>query len=325
MGHGQYENVAFLCVSVNIADYLGYKKVNDAFRDIPSDFRSRIAYAAHFDETGIAKLKNALANDPESESIIERFFRHTLVQEIGSDPCIENRRKLVFREFNSFIAHGLYVRLEKAGVLGIDEWLKEIARDYERNDDFTNVYLEGCCALAFQRNGMKVRLKPYPDGGPDLQVSTGCLSFDVEVSRFIPNPSSKESFPTSSDYDLFKEMLDKSQNIWSKIEEKTRQLKEDKNGIILLYSNELSINNNEFQKNAEYISCFGENFNAVIFSDRTGYAKSLSNPYARIPVQQLTTSLRQMESALLNLQQNCESQWIYNLGNYILDSHAAIC
>ena len=316
------QDIAFLCVSNNIVGYLGYKKVKAAFPDISSDFRdfrSRIAYVAHFDDTKIAKLKNALANHPEAKSAIDRFFCNVLVREIGSDPCVENRRKLVFREFNSFIARGLYVRLEEAGVLGIDEWLKEIARYYEYDDDFTNFYLEGCCALAFQRHGMKVRMKPYCDGGPDLQVLTGCLSFDVEISRFRPDPS-EVSLPTSGYYELFKKILDKSQNVWSKLEHKTKQLKEDKNGIIVLYSNELSINNIEFQKNAEYISCFGEKFCAVIFSDRTGYAKSLSNPRASIPVQQLSTNLRRMEYALLNLQRNYESKWVCDL-RQMCDEH----
>lgn len=302
MEHDQERNIAFLCVSHNIVGYLGYKKVKAAFPDISSnvrDFRSRIAYVAHFDDTKKAKLKNALANHPKAESAIDSFFCNALVREIGSDPCIENRRKLVFREFNSFIAHGLHVRLEKAGVLGTDEWLKEIARYYEYDGDFTNFYLEGCCALALQKNGMRVRMKPYRDGGPDLQVSTGCLSFDVEISRFRPDISlgNKKSLDENDD-PLYVEMPCKSQNVWSKIEGKMKQLKKNKNGIILLHSDNIGTDWIEFEKNADHISCFGEKLCAVIFSDMSGKVKSHLNSRTRVPIQELTRNLQGVVEAL---------------------------
>ena len=308
MTHGHDQNVAFLCVSFNMGEYLGCEKVMVAFPDIPSELPKRIAYAASFNCKERATLKDALANDPQAESVIDSFFCNALVREIGSDPYIESRRKLVFRQFNSFIAHRLYTRLKEASILGTDEWLKEIAEYYEYEDDFTNFYLEGCCALAFQSNGINVKMKPYDSGGPDLQVSTGYLSFDVEISRFI-SETSNVSLPASGNYKI----LDRSQKFWSKIEGKARQLKEDKDGIVVLYSNEKRINHTEFRKITEYISCFGEKLCAVIFSDRTGSVKILCNPHARIPVQQLSTNLKRMEYAILNLQRNYEFQWVYDL------------
>ena len=302
MVQDQNRNIAFLCVSHNIVVYLGYKKVKAAFSDIPPEWRKRIAYATRFDDSERAILKDALAKDTNVQSAIDSFFCNALAREIGSDPCIENRRKLVFREFNSFIAHGLYVRLEKAGVLGTDEWLKEITRYYEYDGDFTNFYLEGCCALALQKNGMRVRMKPYRDGGPDLQVSTGCLSFDVEISRFRPDISLGNKMSIDEgDSSLFIKMPCKSQNVWSKIEQKVKQLREDENGIILLFSDNIGIDWIEFEKNAEYISDFGKRLCAVMFSDGSGIVKSHLNPCARIPTQKVTHNLQGIVEALKGL------------------------
>ena len=116
MAHNEHQEKAFLCVSYNILGYLGYEKVKAAFCDIPSEWRERMAYATKFDDLERARLKDALANDPEAESAIDNFFVNQLVRELGFDSSMENRRLLVFRGFNSFIVHGLRTRLKKAGV-----------------------------------------------------------------------------------------------------------------------------------------------------------------------------------------------------------------
>ena len=302
MGHDQRQKIAFLCVSFNIGCFLGYQKVKAAFPDIPSELRKRIAYATRFDDSERATLKNALANHPETESMIDSFFCNPLVHEIGSDPLIENRTLLVLREFNPFIAHRLGVRLTKASVVGVGEWLKDIERYYEYDDQFTDFYIEGCYALALQKTGMIVKMKPYGDKGPDLQISIRCLSFDAEISRFRRDISLGNKMSLDkNDSSLLIEMPCKSQNVWSKIEDKVGQLREDKNGIILLLSDNIGIDWIEFEKNAEHISCFGEKLSAVIFTDKSGKIKSHLNPCARIPTQELTHNLQEVVEALQGL------------------------
>ncbi len=299
------QDIAFLCVSNNIVGYLGYKKVKAAFPDISSDFRdfrSRIAYVAHFDDTKIAKLKNALANHHEAKSAIDSFFCNVLVREIGSDPCVENRRKLVFHEFNAFIVHSLYVRLKDAYVQGVDEWLKDIKRYYEYDDQFADFYLEGCYALALQKTGMMVKMRPYGGEGPDLQISTEYLSFDVEISRFRPDISLGNRMNLGEDETpCLVRMPDKSQNVWSKIESKVKQLRKDKNGIILLFSDDIGIDWIDLEKNAEYISEFGKHLCAVMLSDRSSIVKLHLNPCASISTEELTHSLQGMTETLQGL------------------------
>lgn len=303
MGHDQRQKIAFLCVSFNIGCFLGYQKVKAAFPDIPSELRKRIAYATRFDDSERATLKNALANHPETESMIDSFFCNPLVHEIGSDPLkIENRTLLVLREFNPFIAHRLGVRLTKASVVGVGEWLKDIERYYEYDDQFADFYIEGCYALALQKVGMIVKMRPYGGEGPDLQISTEYFSFDVEISRFRPDMSLGNKMSINEgDSSLLVRFPDKSQNVWSKIENKRKQLRKDKNGIILLFSDDIGIDWIDLEKNAEYISDFGKHLCAVMLSDRSSIVKSHLNPCARISTEELTHSLRGMTEALQGL------------------------
>ena len=289
MAHNEHQEKAFLCVSYNILGYLGYEKVKAAFCDIPSEWRERMAYATKVDDLERARLKDALANDPEAESAIDNFFVNQLVRELGFDSSMENRRLLVFRGFNSFIVHGLRTRLEKkAGVLGVSEWLEDIERYYEYNEQLTDLYIEGCCALALQKTGMLVKMRPYGDKGPDLHISTRRLSFDVEISRFRAGISLGNKIALDEKNDgLLKEMPDKSQNVWSKIDYKVKQLREKNNGIVLLFSDDIGFDWIEFEKNVEHMSCFGEKLCAVIFTDKTGIVKSHLKPCARIPDREL--------------------------------------
>ena len=176
MAHNEHQKIAFLCVSYNLGPFLAFEKVRVAFPDIPSDQFKRIAYAARLDDTERATLKDALANHPEAEIIIDRLFCNGFVREIASDPCIENGTRLVRREVNSFKAQQLYVHLKKLGVAGAIGWLKEIKEYYEQANQFIDFYTEGRYALGIQKSGLKVKMKPYNDGGPDLQVSTGLFS-----------------------------------------------------------------------------------------------------------------------------------------------------
>ena len=93
---------------------------------------------------------------------------------------------------------------------------EDIERYYEYNEQFTE-YIEGCCAdLALQKTGMLVKMTPYGDKGPDLHISTRRLSFDVDALEGI-SLGNKIALDEKND-GLLKEMPDKSQNVWSKID-----------------------------------------------------------------------------------------------------------
>ena len=68
---------------------------------------------------------------------------------------------------------------------------------------------------------------PLPSRRPS--VSFGGFGFRPNIS-LANNMSLNEG-----NSGLLIEMPDKSQNVWSKIEDKVKQLREDKNGIILLF------------------------------------------------------------------------------------------
>ena len=247
MAHDQHQNIAFLCVSYDLGPFLGFEKVRVAFPDIPSDPFKRIAYAARLDDTERTMLKDALDSHSEAESVIDRFFRNAFVREVSSYPCIEDRSKIVLREVNSFKAHRLYVQLKRTRVTGVDEWLKEIKNYYENDNQFMDFYTEGRYALRLQKSGLKVKMKPYNGGGPDLQVSAGLFSFDIEVTRFVGDIALENKMSLEEDETVcLIEMPDKSQDVWSKIAGKMKQLKEEKNGIILLHSDNIGIDFFEF-------------------------------------------------------------------------------
>ena len=156
--------------------------------------------------------------------------------------------------------------------------------------------------MALQQSGMLVEMRPYGEEGPDLRISKRRLSFDVEISRFRPDISLGNKIALDEDDDgILKIMPDKSQNIWSKIEDKVTQLREDQNGIILLFSDNIGIDWIEFEKNVEHMSCFGEKLCAIIFTDKTGIVESHLNPCARIPDRELNHNLQEIVGALENI------------------------
>ncbi|MDE2716841.1 MAG: hypothetical protein OXI33_07480 [Chloroflexota bacterium] len=295
MAHDQHQNVAFLCVSYDLGPFLGFEKVRVAFPDIPSDSFKRIAYAARLDDTERTMLKDALDSYSEAESVIDRFFRNAFVREVSSYLCIEDRSKIVLREVNSFKAHRLYVQLKKTRVTGVDEWLKEIKNYYENDNQFMDFYTEGRYALRLQRSGLKVKMKPYNGGGPDLQVSAGLFSFDIEVTRFVGDIALENKMSLEEDETgCLIEMPDKSQDVWSKIAGKMKQLKEEKNGIILLHSDNIGIDFFEFEKNTYDISRFGEKLCAVIFVDDWTGSKVIQNVRAKVPDQELNPIIQRI-------------------------------
>ena len=290
------DKASFCEVSNDLQLYLGFSNVKAAFPDIPHEPHERIAYTASFHDSEKTILKDALAKHPGTETIIDSFFSNALVRQISSEPDIGRRCRLVLRACNSLRAQRLIAELRKAGVANVDDWSKDLKKRYDHYVEFGELYLEGQYALALQKNGMRVRMKPYGnEGGPDLQVSTRDLLFDIEISHFRKDEGLEGRMS-----DRIAEMPDKTQNLWSKIEDKTRQLREDKHGIILLRSDNIGIDDMEFWRIAEKVACNGleEKLCAIVFSDGYTRHKAIPNPHAGLPAQELRPALQTIESCL---------------------------
>ena len=155
--------------------------------------------------------------------------------------------------------------------------------------------------LPLSRLDCPLSLKTPNMGNPGLQVSIGCLSFDIEVTRFIKDAcleNELEIRPDENCHVLLIPMPNKSPEIWSKIRSKIKQLKEDTNGIILLHSSNIGVDYIEFGKNAQYISSLGEKLSAVIFVDSWTNAKVVPNPSARIPPHELSPVLQRIVESI---------------------------
>ena len=284
------ENALFYDVSNALQLYLGFSNVKATFPGIPQEPHKRIACATSFDDTEVATLKATLAEHPGTEAAIDSFFSNFLVRQIGSEPDIERRYELVLRACNSLRAQRLIVQLHEAGVANVDEWSKDLEKRYDYYVDFGELYLEGQYALALRKNGLGVQLKPYGTaGGPDLQVSTRGLPFDIEVSHFRKDEPLEKQMSGQ-----IVRMPDKTQNLWSKIGDKMGQLREDRNGVILLRSDNIGIDDIEFSKVAEEIACSGleDKLCAIVFSDRYSGHREIPNPRTRIPTRELEPALK---------------------------------
>ena len=162
-------------------------------------------------------------------------------------------------------------------------------------------YIEGFYAFCFARCGFPVTLKPTGQRGPDLKLEVNGAEIYMEVSRFREDEvlrremgqSTCMNFGEGDDLDLLPEMPDKSQKVLAKIEEESKQLILGKPGIILLYSNNVVIDEYEFQKAIADKATPLAKVSAVIFGDTwrkvgaSGYPGywSLVNPSATAQIQ----------------------------------------
>lgn len=209
--------------------------------------------------------------------------------------------------------------------------IRENVCEYKKQ--FESFRLEAIYSRKLQMGGFNVQMKPYGTKGPDLQISSEGQSIDVEVSRFRRDEVAEEELSEGGDIigatdastgeilpwpevsrmmeegtfdDKVKKgeiyenkrlvcMPEKSYKIDRKIiEDKARQLCDDVDGIVLLYSDDISTDEIEFERLKQEWSAgdirdpeeIPENLAAVIFSDGSTY-DMLVNPCARMPADEL--------------------------------------
>lgn len=304
------EEKVFKRVSMKFQAFMGFKKAKKAIPHIPCelDLYERIAYAAGLDDSDVAKLKKALSVYYGEESTIDRFFSNSIVQELRSIACFEDRERRVVDIFHSLWGSELKCEIEEAGVQDVDRWWTgmENLRAYsdlcERKNGFEDRKMEGMYALALQKGGFDVQMNPYGGQGPDLQIKDGNLSFDIEVSRFRRNKGLERKL---GEVELPEE-IDSEASMLGKIKQKVKQLHEDKNGIILLKSDNTGIDWVELRRVFDQIPC-GVSLDpylnppklcAVILSDSGGRQEYRINPRARMPADELRPVLSRIMKAL---------------------------
>ena len=295
----------FVHVSKKFEVFMGYTKVKEAFPHIPCerDPFERIAYASGFDDSEITKLKEALAGRWGALRAVDRFFSNSLVKEIGSITCFEERELRVVEIFRSLWGSELKCELEEAGVQSVDRWwegMENLSRHglQERKDGFFDRMLEGMYALALQKARFDVQMNPYGDEGADLQIRYGTLSFDIEVSRFHRNKGLERKLEGLGR----PEVISSEATMAGKVKDESGQLREDKNGIVLLHSENTGVDHDVFVEwrdiNASCLLQKSPNLCAVIFDYNFMSHIGHMNQSARIPEDNLRPVLDRIVKAL---------------------------
>lgn len=227
--------------------------------------------------------------------------------------------------------------------------IRENVCEYKKQ--FESFRLEAIYALDLRRGGFDVQMKPYGTKGPDLQIASEGLCMDIEVSRFRKDEDAEEEMREGGDIigatdastgeivhwpevsrmieegtfdDKVKKgeiyenkrlvcMPDKSYKIDRKIREKAEQLCDDVDGIVLLYSDDRSTDETEFEKLRQEWSAgeirdpekIPENLAAVIFGDgfracgqSRAQPKSLISPRSRMSADELERMVEKIMCSL---------------------------
>ena len=295
----------FVHVSKKFQVFMGYEKVKEAIPHIPCDLDNyeRIAYAASLDDLDVAKLKEALAGSWGALRAVDRFFSNSLVKEIGSITCFEERELRVVEIFHSLGGSELECELEEAGVQCVDRWwegMENLSRHglQERKDGFSDRMLEGIYALALQKGGFDVQMDPYGGEGADLQIRYGTLYFDIEVSRFHRNKGLERKLEGLDRL----EVINSETTMAGKVKDKSGQLREDKNGIVLLHSENTGVDHDVFIQwgdiNASCLLQKSPNLCAVVFDYNFLSHIGHMNQSSRIPEDNLQPVLYRIVKAL---------------------------
>lgn len=110
--------------------------------------------------------------------------------------------------------------LDKAGVLGVEKWQRELDRYKEGSDQAADVLAQASFALDLRARGLAVEMNPAGDVGPDLLLPKTAIY--VEVLRLRPRDT---DLPEEVEGDAFAKYgaENASHTLSSKIDEKIKQ------------------------------------------------------------------------------------------------------
>ena len=144
--------------------------------------------------------------------------------------------------------------LEEAGVRGVDLWWNDIEnaqriqQTYQSKNQFMDIEMEGRYAWMLRRGGFDVQMKPYGTKGPDLQISSEGQSIDIEVSRFRSDKSAHDKLRGGGENGGMIHEPWTDDKIYDKIVGKAKQLRDDADGIVLLFSDHEYTGKHDFDR-----------------------------------------------------------------------------
>jgi hypothetical protein len=206
---------------------------------------------------------------------VDTLYSNPVIQAIAVLDTPENREVAILRLAQCCRAELLVQQLKSLRIQNVDSWARDLDNAMGDEKTFQDYYIEGWYAFCFARCGFPVTLKPTGQQGPDLELEVNGAEIYVEVSRFREDKDLRRetgqntcmNFGGGGDLDLLSEMPDKSQKVLTKIEKESEQLIQGKPGVILLYSDNVFIDEHEFQKAIAYKATPLAKVSAVIFGD----------------------------------------------------------
>jgi hypothetical protein len=235
------------------------------------------------------------------EADVDALYSNPVIQAIAVLKTPEDREVAILKLAQCCRAELLVQQLKALSIQNVDSWASDLDNAMGDDKTFQDYYIEGCYAFCFARCGFPVTLKPTGLQGPDLKLEVNGAEIYLEVSRFREDEalrwetgqSTCMNFGGHDDIDILPEMPDKSQKVLTKFEDESKQLIQGKLGIILLYSDNVVIDELEFHKAIAYKATPLAKVSAVIFGDTwrkvgaSGYPVywGLVNPSAKAQIQ----------------------------------------
>ena len=152
----------------------------------------------------------------------------------------------------------LFEDLRRLKVQNIDRFQKALFENIADNEQCLDHWAEGKAALTLASNGFQVVYEPFGKLGPDLSASYSDYRFYVEVSRF------REDYETSQKLSQKLEEGNETlveygrgekdiELVYDKILSESKQLPESEKGLVFLGSDNLRMEELEFQEAATYL------------------------------------------------------------------------
>ena len=148
--------------------------------------------------------------------------------------------------------------LRHLGVENIDRFQKALFENIADSEQYIDHWAEGKAVLILASNGFHVVYEPFGRPGPDLYASYSGYRFYVEVSRFREDYETsqklsqklEEGNETLVEYGRGKKDIDL---VYDKTQSKSKQLPENETGLVFLRSDNLRMEELEFEEATTYL------------------------------------------------------------------------
>jgi hypothetical protein len=153
--------------------------------------------------------------------------------------------------------------LRRLGVENIGRFQKALSESVADRQRYLDYLAEGKAALTITSNGFHVVYEPLGRPGPDLLVTCSGYSFYVEVSRFREDYETSQKL--SQEFEEGNEILveygrgEKDvESLYCKVLHEAEQLPKSETGLVFLRSDNIRMEDLEFQEAATYLDSLVE-------------------------------------------------------------------